>query len=241
MAYRLDHNQFTQDICSLLSRLSVETSDTSLYEQAFVHRSVLNESYTHFTHHNERLEFLWDAVLELVMTDMLYKKFPDKPEGWLTDLRSSIVRGKNLAKIAEKLNFWNFLLLSKGEKQAGGTKNPSLLADVFEAFIGAVYLDLGIESSFQFIADYVYVTLDEILALKLHVDPKTELQEMIQAKYGTTPVYAMKKETGLDHEKVFTIQVELSGSTIGSGTGTSKKKAQESAAMNAISHKDTWF
>lgn len=189
--------------------LDIQTEDRDLFALAFLHRSGLNERKDHFEEHNERLEFLGDAVLELVISDRLFHDFPDKPEGWLTDVRSSLVRGKHLGQIASTLGFSDFMLLSRGEEASGGAQNHSLLADAFEAFLGALYLTLGLDRTTQFIHQHVYTNLEQIVEQEDYVDPKSALQEVTQAKDGTTPEYRVLEELGLDHEKEFVVGVYI--------------------------------
>lgn len=207
---------------------------------AFVHRSVLNERLTNFTESNERLEFLGDAVLELSVTEMLFRRYPDEDEGKMTDLRSAMVRGKHLATISVKLGLPEFILLSRGEALAGGMNNPYILANTFEAFLGAIYLDLGFDIAQKFIHEHITPSLDEILEKSLHVDPKSFLQEFTQAKFLITPSYEVLGENGLDHSKVYEVVVKVGDTIVGSGKGTSKKKAQEQAAENAIAKIAQW-
>lgn len=229
----------THAVDQLLKKLHLVPRDVKPYYTAFVHRSHVNESSVRLEH-NERLEFLGDAALELAMTDLLYRHFPDKSEGALTDIRSSCVRGKNLAEIAARLGLAEALLLSRGEERAGGRTNPTLLADVLEALLGAIYLDHGFAAATAFVEKHIYTTLPRILAESLHVDPKSALQEIVQAKWQALPVYVITSESGADHEKTFCIEVSVNGRGVGRGEGNSKKRAQEAAAIHALATRSTW-
>lgn len=232
---------FIERLTWFLTKLEIETADTHIYAQAFLHRSWLNERKDHFDEHNERLEFLGDAVLELVVSEKLYQDFPDKPEGWMTDIRSSLVRGKHLGDIAGDLGFSEFVLLSRWESAAWGANNPSILADVFEAFLGAIYLDKGFENAKNFILEHVFWRLDTILEEKHYVDPKSALQELTQAHDGSIPEYEVLEESGMDHEKEFVIGVNFLWQCVGKWKWSSKKKAQEGAAADALAKKWDWL
>ena len=189
------------DITSLEKIFGFTIKNPDLFERSFIHKSYVNENPGH--KHNERLEFLGDAVLELVVTDYLFQEFADKPEGDLTALRSALVRGRNLAKVSKSLEIGQFLILSKGEEQSGGRHKDYILANLCEAVIGAIYLDQGYEISKKFIHDHILSTLDEILVSKLYIDAKTHFQEMAQENVNVTPEYTQEDESGPDHNKVF--------------------------------------
>lgn len=191
----LSIREFEEKVGSFVSSLEIPFRSIEQYCLSFIHRSVLNENIIEATESNERLEFLGDAVLELVITELLFAKFPEKPEGVLTDIRSALVRGKNLADIALSVELSDYILLSKGETLAGGNTNPYILANTFEAFLGAIYLDLGYPSARKFVEERVFVTLDNILEKQLHVDPKSALQEISQARWGITPGYDVIRES----------------------------------------------
>lgn len=203
---------------------------------ALSHRSSLNEkaSGTTALESNERLEFLGDAVLELIVTQFLYDKFPAEPEGVLTAYRSALVKTTTLADVARAIGLGERLYLSKGEESTGGRNNDSLLADVMEAVIGALFLDQGIEKVTEFLAEHLFVKFDEILQNKLYKDHKSQLQELVQAKGFVTPAYEVTKEIGPDHDKDFTVQVSVDGEIKGTGTGKSKQQAQQQAAAEAL-------
>lgn len=217
----------------LLSKLEIQPNKISLYILAFIHRSIVNERNDFAPQHNERLEFLWDAVLELVITHKLFWDYPEKQEGEMTDMRSALVRGRNLAQVAKHLDFQQYLFLGKGEEKSGGRENDYILANTVESFIWALYLDRGFAVAESFIIENIYCTLPNILKEKLFKDFKTVLQEYTQAEKEITPHYEVIIESGPDHDKNFLVWVYLKKEKIGEGNGTSKKKAQESAAQNA--------
>lgn len=235
---RFDRVAFEEKIETLLVSLQIPFKDLTAYSIAFFHRSALNEY--ELSRSNERIEFLGDAVLELVTTDFLYRKYPDANEGKLTDIRSALVRGRNLADIALRIGLSEHILLSKGEMQAEGNLNPYILANTFESLLGCIYMDLGISEATKFVHTYVISTLEDILKESLHVDPKSHLQEIIQAKHAITPRYDLLSEIGADHDKMYEIGVYLGEKHIGTGTGSSKKKAQSVAAENALQRMSEW-
>lgn len=201
---------------------------------AFVHRSYLNEHKTSQLESNERLEFLGDAVLELVSTEYLYQKYPDRPEGDLTNWRSALVKGEMLAKVARELELGEYLFLSKGEEKSGGREKDYLLANTFEALIGVIYLELGYEKAKDFITRFLLVHLDYILAAGAHIDSKSRLQELAQEKVGITPAYKLEHEEGPDHDKLFTMGAYLGDRMVGKGAGNSKQAAEQRAAQDAL-------
>jgi ribonuclease-3 len=221
-------------IFSLLSSLQIENiTDIEIFIQAFIHRSIVNERNDYAPEHNERLEFLGDAVLELVITEKLFLDYPEKQEGELTDMRSALVRWRNLAQVAKTLSFQEYLLLWKGEEKSGGREKDYILANTLEAFLGALYSVSGFNVAKEFILSHIYTTLPYILKHNLFKDFKTLLQEYTQATFDITPNYKVLAETGPDHDKVFEVGVYLDQKCIGSWEGSSKKKWQESAAQNA--------
>ncbi|MEI6490207.1 MAG: ribonuclease III [bacterium] len=217
--------------------INITFKDAELLKQAFTHRSYLNEHKGSKMEHNERLEFLGDAVLELVVTDFLYKKFPKKSEGELTAYRSALVNSTTLATVAEKLNMNSFLLLSKGESKDTGRARQFILANTFESVLGSIYLDQGYAVSEKFVAENLFPMLDEILHTKSFIDAKSQFQEKAQEKVGITPSYKLVKETGPDHGKVFTVGVYIDGEMIATGDGKSKQDAEQEAAKKALSMK----
>lgn len=207
--------------------------DRDLLQRVFLHRSALNEYRDESLENNERLEFLGDAVLELISTEFLYNNFKN-PEGELTNWRSALVRGQHLAVKAEELNFGELIYLSRGEQKSGGKAKQLILANAFEALIGAIYVDGGYENAKKFVNRYITTDLDDILTNNLHLDPKSHLQEITQEHHGLTPTYLVHKEDGPDHNKSFTVGVYLGEKIIGEGRGTSKQNAQIAAAADAL-------
>ncbi len=215
--------------------------DKKLLREAFTHRSAVNER-SKLDVHNERLEFLGDAVLELVVTEVLFYRFPKKPEGELTNLRAALVCGDHLEKVARDLNFGELLILSRGEDKSGGREKGYLLANAVESFIGAVFLHKGFNFAKKFIEKFVCKDLDEILREKTYIDAKTAFQELAQSpEIAITPQYKVLSESGLDHDKTFTIGAFLDSKKVGEGTGHSKKEAQNSAAQDALENKSKWM
>lgn len=208
-----------------------------LLQQVFIHRSYINETNDSSLAHNERLEFLGDAVLELVVTEHLYNTYPN-PEGELTNWRSAVVRGEVLAKVAKTLNLGELLQLSKGEEKSGGRTRTLILANTFEALIGAIHLDQGYGAAEKFINTYIISLLPEVIEKRLYVDPKSHLQELSQQKLNATPEYRVTKDEGPDHDKMFTIGVYANGKIIAEGTGPSKQKAEQAAAAEALKNWD---
>lgn len=219
-------------------KIEISFKDKELLKQAFTHRSYLNERGVSGMSHNERLEFLGDAVLELVVTEYLYKKFSEKPEGELTSLRAALVNSEALAKLARVLGMNDFLLLSKGEKKDTGKARQYILANAFEALVGAVYLDQGYARAESFIKKNAFKDLTEILKNNLWRDNKSFFQEKAQEITGITPRYQVLKEWGPDHNKHFEIGVFLGSELIGRGEGMSKQEAEQNAASNALKIKN---
>lgn len=211
--------------------------DEALLRSAFTHRSYLNEHRGERLEHNERLEFLGDAVLELSTTHFLFTKFPEKAEGELTALRSALVNTNTLSEAAAALGMNEYLLLSKGESKDTGRARAFLLANTFEALIGAIYLDQGYEAADRFITENLFPKLAEILEKKLWLDAKSHFQEKAQQHEGATPSYATLKESGPDHDKHFTVGVYLKEVLAGQGEGRSKQEAEQDAARNALEAK----
>jgi len=227
-----------KDFTLFEKKLGVHFKNKDLLTQAFVHRSYLNENPEFGLDQNERLEFLGDAVLELVITQHLYHDYPEKAEGELTNWRAALVNAKMLTQVAEELGFNDFLLLSRGEMKELGKARQYILANTFEAFIGAVYLDTGYEAADTFIAKYVLARLSGIIEQKLYKDAKSHFQEEAQEKAGVTPLYKVMKEWGPDHKKKFTVGVFLGSEAIAQGEGYSKQEAEESAAKAALKIKN---
>ena len=216
------------------NRIAHVFRNKKLLETAFTHRSFLNENRGVVKEHNERLEFLGDAVLELVVTEFLYAKYPARDEGELTAYRAALVNTTSISDAASKLNMNEFLLLSKGEARDMGRARAIILANAFEAVIGALYLDQGYITARDFIAKQLFYKLDEVVEKKLWQDAKSRLQEIAQEKMGATPVYEMVSQSGPDHDKKFVIAVTLNSNRAGSGTGKSKQEAEQDAAQKAL-------
>lgn len=218
-------------------KIGVSFNDKNLLKQVFVHRSYLNENPGFTLDHNERLEFLGDAVLELIVTENLYKNLPN-PEGELTNLRSALVRGQTLSDVANILEMNEHLFLSRGEAKSEGKARQLILANAFEALIGAIYLDQGYDEAKKFIEKNVLTRLSSVISQKTYLDPKSHLQEIAQAKMSITPTYKVLSETGPDHSKNFVVGCFLQSDQIGEGSGASKQTAESSAAANALEHFD---
>jgi len=228
-----------KDFSKLEKILGVKFKHISLLQKSLVHRSYLNENKKYASESNERLEFLGDAVLEIIVTEYLYKNY-NNPEGELTNWRASLVNSKMLSKIADSLGIEEFLFLSKGEKKDKNTKaRQYILADAMEAIIGAIYLDQGIDISTTFITEKILVQLPHILKNKLYLDPKSKFQELAQEKKSITPSYKVISTKGPDHNKSFTVGLYLGKKLISSGEGLSKQEAQEKAAAKALTM-DEW-
>jgi len=225
-----DLNQFEKII-------GVEFNDTNLLKQALTHRSFLNENKNLKGGHNERLEFLGDAVLELVITDYLYNEYPEKNEGDLTSIRSALVNAQTCAEVARRIEVNDYMLLSRGEAKDVGRARQYILANALEAIIGAIYMDLGYEKAKEFILKYITPMTEQIVKDELWVDSKSKFQEKSQDIVGVTPAYKTLKEIGPDHDKKFTVGVFLNDEMISEGEGDSKQDAEQSAARNALKEK----
>jgi ribonuclease-3 len=214
--------------------LGVVYNNVELLMTAFTHRSYVNEHKKSVSEHNERLEFLGDAVLELVVTDYLYMKY-DEPEGILTNWRSALVRTESIGAAAHKLGFEAMLRLSKGEKRGTGRARQQILANSYEAVVGSLYIDLGYEAASKFITETLLVTFEEILSTGSWLDPKSKYQEVVQSYENVTPQYRVLSETGPDHDKIFTVGVYVGEALRAQGQGPSKQNAQVAAAEKALS------
>jgi len=223
------YKQFAHD------KLGTEFHDIELLVTAFTHRSYLNEHKKTVREHNERLEFLGDAVLELVVTEYLYNNYSD-PEGILTNWRSSLVRTESIGAAAAKYGFEPLLRLSRGEKRGSDRARAQILANSFEAVVGALYLDQGYDGAKRFISDSILSTFEEILKTGSWMDPKSHLQELAQSQEAATPVYKVISEEGPDHDKVFTVGVFVNNKLRGQGNGPSKQAAQQKAAEAALAY-----
>lgn len=216
--------------------IGVEFNNISILEQALTHRSFVNES-KEIDEHNERLEFLGDAVLELVSTDFLFHKFPKEAEGRLTSYRASLVNTNTISDAATRLQFNKFLKLSKGESKDEGRARQYILADSFEAVIGAIYVDQGYEKAKEFVSRNIFPLIDEIVEKRLWQDPKSYFQERAQEVVSITPEYRLIKEEGPDHDKHFTIGVYLRNEEVAQGQGKSKQEAEQAAANSGLDAK----
>lgn len=224
-----------KDLKKLQKKLGVNFNDENLLKQALVHRSYLNENPDFAVGHNERLEFLGDAVLEIVVTEYLYLNFTDNPEGDLTSWRASLVNSKMLYEITPSLGVEDYLYLSKGEARDKDKKSRHfILADALEAIIGAIYLDQGMEVAKNFILKNIVCQLNKVLANQTFLDPKSRFQEKAQEIEGITPHYEILKEEGPDHDKTFTVGLYLNEELVCEGLGSSKQEAQVAAATNGI-------
>ncbi|MBX4210559.1 ribonuclease III [Candidatus Parcubacteria bacterium] len=227
----------TVDFSQFEKRVGVTFKNKDLLKQAFVHRSYINENKGLELGHNERLEFLGDAVLELVITDFLYHKYPESNEGDLTSYRSALVNANTLSTVAVTLDVNTYLLLSKGESKDTGRARQYILANTLEALIGAIYIDRGYDVAKKFISDHIAPIIDDVLKQGTWIDSKSKFQERSQDEVGITPLYKTIKETGPDHDKHFTVGVYLSEKLIASGDGVSKQEAEQVAAKKALEAK----
>ncbi len=219
------------------NKIGIEFNEKELIDTVFTHRSYLNEHRTLNIEHNERLEFLGDAVLELCSTEYLFKTFPDKAEGEMTNWRSALVKGESLSAESKRLGMNDLLKTSRGESKNTGKARDLLLANALEALIGAIYLDKGYEAAYKFIEQNVLYKLPEILKQGSYYDSKSKFQEMSQETLGITPTYEMISESGPDHAKIFIMGAFLADKKVGEGEGASKQRAQSEAAKNAL---DRW-
>lgn len=216
----------------------IKFKDKNLLKQAFIHRSYINENPNTGLTHNERLEFLGDAVLELIVTDYLYKKYPSSSEGELTAFRSALVNAIIISDVASKIEMNDFLLLSKGEAKDIGKARQYILANTYEAYVGALYLDRGYDKAEEFVTDTLLPYTEEIVSKKLWRDAKSLVQEKAQEHNGVTPSYKVLHESGPDHDKHFTVGIFFGGELIAEGKGKSKQEAEQGAAMSALQAKD---
>jgi ribonuclease-3 len=222
------------DLLSFLNTLNIECKNPKYFEEAFTHRSYINERKSDLLAHNERIEFLGDAVLELIVTEYLFNTYPQRPEGELTSFRAAIVKTDSLASEAKKLGFGKYLRMSKGEEATGGKEKDYLLANTFEALLGAIYLDQGYEIAKEFINSHLLYKVEEIVTDRLDIDSKTKFQEIAQELFKFTPIYTVISEEGPDHDKVFTMAVMVGNKEYGRGKGSSKQRAEEMAATEGL-------
>jgi len=217
----------------LETRLGYQFRDPKLLAEAITHPSVSYESKVH-TRHNQRLEYLGDAVLQLVLTELLFQKFPTEPEGPLTKMRTRLVQARTLAKVARQISLGDYLILGRGEEANGGRKRDSTLSDAYEAVLGAIHVDGGLEPVREFILRTFAGEMAELMLEPVEHNPKGDLQEMLQDATGIAPSYVILASEGPDHARSFRAAVHWSGKELGSGSGNSKKEAQAAAALNAL-------
>lgn len=225
------------DFAGFEEKIGHRFKNKNLLEQAFTHRSYLNENRSEGREHNERLEFLGDAVLELVVTEFLYAKYPEKPEGDLTAYRAALVNTVSISDAAVKLGMNDHLLLSRGESKDTGRARAIILANAFEALIGAIYLDAGYEAAQKFIDAQLFHKTDEVVEKRLWQDPKSRLQETAQGLVGITPTYELSSQSGPDHDKRFVVTARIGTERIATGEGKSKQEAEQDAAQKALTAK----
>lgn len=225
------------DAKKIKETLGIKIDNHALFHEAVTHRSYLNENKKHPVPHNERLEFLGDAVLELAVTERLFADFPDRPEGELTALRAALVNSDMLSKVGRDLGIDEFLLMSRGEAKDTGRARHFLIANAVEAVIGALYLDQGYDAARTFIEERVLTRTQEVLDAKLYTDPKSRFQEIAQEKLGVTPQYRVLRESGPDHDRRFVAGVYVGDELVAEGEGLSKQEAQRNAAKNGLEKK----
>jgi len=221
-----------QSLDALQTTISYQFKDRVLLTTALTHRSCLNEPEVKESY--ERLEFLGDAILEMLISDYLFKAHPDKQEGFLTAARSATVRTESLSSIARGINLGNYIKMSKGEESTGGRNNPSTLEDVVESLIGAIYTDGGLDQAKAFFDHFLAPVADNVVSEDRLKDPKSSLQEIVQAKGLATPLYNTVKELGPDHDKTFESAVKIDGKQVATGIGKSKQEAEQNAAQKAL-------
>jgi ribonuclease-3 len=230
--------KLSEDIYKKLAKLEkslgFEFKDKNLLVNALTHRSYLNEIPTFPLPHNERMEFLGDAVLELIISRYLYNKYPERPEGELTSFRSAIVKTKSLADASIELGYSDYILMSSGEENTGGRTREHILANTFEAVLGAIYLDQGFEAAEEFLQKVLLPKMEDIVRLRLDIDNKSKFQEVVQEILKVTPEYKLVEENGPDHDKTFTMGVFVNEKEMGRGAGRSKQEAEQNAATEAL-------
>ncbi len=226
-----------KDFKTFEEKIGVSFNDVALLRQAFTHRSYINEHRGETIGHNERLEFLGDAVLELISTHFLYEKFPDQTEGELTAFRAALVNAVTCAEVATEIGMNDYLLLSRGEAKDTGRARSVLLANAFEAIVGALFLDQGYDVTKTFIATYLFPKIEDIIRKRLWQDSKSTLQEKVQETEGATPYYSVIHEMGPDHDKHFIVGVYVKDTLLAQGDGKSKQEAEQEAARAALEKK----
>ena len=222
------------DLDQLQETLGIEFQDRALLEQALVHRSFLNENPDFALRSNERLEYLGDALLDFIVGELIYQRYPEMDEGELTGLRAGIINGTGLARLARSVELGRYVYLSRGEDERGGRERLGLLSDVFEALVAAIYLDRGLETAREFVLRLVEPEIARIVEGGLERDHKSRLQEWAQKELGVTPSYRTVMEAGPDHAKEFTVDVVVGEEIYGTGRGTSKQAAEQRAAGEAL-------
>jgi len=222
-------------INKIAKELGIKFNDISLLKTALTHRSYLNE-HRQEKENNERLEFLGDAVLELIVSNHLYKEYPKRAEGELTSFRSAIVRTESLANASRELGYGKYLRMAKGEEESGGGNKDYLLANTFEAVLGAIYVDQGYKKCEDLVKRILIKKIPEIVENRSDIDSKTKIQEIAQAEYKVTPTYDVIEENGPDHNREFLVAVKLDDKIIGKGMGSSKQKAEEEAATKGLEY-----
>lgn len=221
-------------LTELQTKLKITLPDTELLREALTHRSYSNEVKPKKVSHNERLEFLGDAVLELAVTEYLFTKYPDKTEGELTSFRAALVRKESLADEAVQLDLGKYLFMSRGEEATGGRNRAYILANAVEALFGCIYLQLGYDATKQIIIDLLVHKLDKIVEERLDIDAKSKLQEIVQETVRVTPSYQLIKESGPDHDKIFEMGIQINDEIVATGRGRSKQEAEQAAAQSAL-------
>lgn len=223
-----------RELTNLGKKIGVIFKNADLLKEALTHRSYINENSSWPVSHNERLEYLGDAVLELVVTEYLFKKYQNRQEGELTSFRAALVNYQMLSRVAREIKLGDFIYLSRGESKDAGRAREVILANAFEALVGAIYLDLGYSKVSDFILRFVIPHLDEVIENKLYRDSKSLLQEIVQEKLKITPIYRVLHESGPDHNKKFVVGVFFSEEFVAEGIGASKQEAESSAARTAL-------
>lgn len=221
------------------SSLGLKFNNPELFKNSLIHRSYLNEVSDKSINNNERLEFLGDAVLELIVTEFLFEKYPDKAEGELTSFRAATVKTDSLAETALTMGIGEYIFMSRGEEITGGRKRPYILANTFEAILGSVYIDQGFEAARQLVTRFLLPKIDKIVSERLDIDSKSKLQEMCQDEFNITPVYDLISAVGPDHSKVFTMGLKVDKKIIARGKGKNKQEAEQNAASEAIRNWDS--
>jgi len=225
-----------KDLTKLEKSLGVKFKNPELLITALTHRSFLNEHHDTYLHNNERLEFLGDAVLELITTEYLFKTYPDRSEGELTSFRSALVKTSSLSETSLSLGIGEFIQMSKGEEVTGGRNRPYILANTFESILGAIYLDQGYQASTNFVTTKLLPKISKIIEDRLDIDPKSKLQEISQEVLNCTPVDELLASSGPDHNKDFLMAVKISNRVFGEGRGKSKQDAEQNAAQKALNN-----